>query len=325
MSVTLIWRTDLHLSDQTPRSRKDDWTSTVLGKIAQIGDLARTMGAHAVLDGGDFFDIKAPARNSHALVRRAMAAHQGYPCPVYANVGNHDCVYGDYSYLPQQPLGVLFEAGTFKRLYDEHELVINQGGVTVRVVGVPYHGVKYDLSRLAKITRGKEDYLVVAAHLLASPTTSTMFESEDVIQYKELDQYPAIDVAMFGHWHKDQGITKTPGGKTVVNIGSLTRGSLSQDDQDRVPSVAVLRFTKEGLDISKVPLQYAPASDVFDLETKETEELKSTMLEEFVGHLQQVLTPGNKVPLRDIVRDLPDIPSPVREKAMGYIEAAGGR
>ena len=90
MPVTLVWRTDVHLSDHTPRSRTDNWTDTVLRKLSDIGEIARKSGANAVIDGGDFFDIKAPGRNSHALIRRAMEVHRDYPCPVYANVGNHD-------------------------------------------------------------------------------------------------------------------------------------------------------------------------------------------------------------------------------------------
>ena len=189
MTVTLLWRTDVHLSDHTPRSRKDDWTATVISKLAQIGELARTHGAAAVLDGGDFFDLKSPTRNSHALIQQVLAVHRGYPCPVYANVGNHDCVYGDYSFLPQQPLGVLYESGAFRRCYDEHEAVFTSGGVTVRVVGVPYHGTKYDLDRFARIKKGSENYLVVMAHVLASPTGGMLFESEDVIKYADLDQF----------------------------------------------------------------------------------------------------------------------------------------
>ena len=131
MPITIVWRTDIHLSDHTPRSRTDNWTDTVLGKITQVGEIARDVGAIAVIDGGDFFDIKAPTRNSHALIQRAIQAHANYSCRVYANVGNHDCVYGDYSYLPQQPLGVLYAAKVFHRLYDEHEAVFTIPGPTL--------------------------------------------------------------------------------------------------------------------------------------------------------------------------------------------------
>ena len=332
MTITLVWRTDIHLSDHTPRSRTDNWTETVLKKIARVGEIAKDVGARAVIDGGDFFDIKAPGRNSHALVLRAIMAHADYP-PVYANVGNHDCVYGDYSYLPQQPLGVLFAAKVFNRLYDEHEAVFTIPGPTrtsppalkVRVVGVPYHGVKYDLTRLANIVRGDEDYLVVAGHLLASPTQATMFDAEDVLRYDTLDNYPGVNVWCFGHWHKDQGIMKTPGGATVLNIGSMTRGALSQDSLDRVPSVAVMRFDLDGFTVEKITVPHAPAGEVFDLFRKDKEDIQQTLIEEFVEHLSSAVASGPQKSLCDIVRDTPNVPDTVRERTIAAIEKAGGR
>jgi DNA repair exonuclease SbcCD nuclease subunit len=321
MAVTLVWRTDVHLSDHTPISRRDVWAETVFNKLVEVGEISRQVGALGVLDGGDFFDIKSPARNSHALVRKTVEVHRSYPCPVYANVGNHDCVYGDYGYLHQQPLGVLFEAGVFKRLYDDHEQVFCQGGVKVRVVGIPYHGTTYDLDRLARIQRKDEDYLVVVAHLLASPKVTTMFKSEDVLKYEYLDAYPG-DLYCFGHWHKDQGITKTRKGKTIVNIGSLTRGSLSQDDLDRIPSVAVLRFTPEGLTVEKVPLTCKPAHEIFDLVAKETTNLREEGMAEFADHLKAVLTSGKGESLRDKVRSSPNVPEEVRERTLLYVEKA---
>lgn len=322
MTISLVWRTDVHLSDHTPRSRKDNWTETVLDKLAQIGALARQVGAAAVLDGGDFFDLKSPTRNSHALVRQASEIHQTYPCPIYANVGNHDCVYGDYSYLPQQPLGVLYGSGVFRRCYDEHEALFSNGGVSVRVVGVPYHGTKYDLDRFARIKKGSENYLVVLAHVLASPTGGTLFESEDVIRYSDLDAFDG-DVFCFGHWHKDQGITQTAGGKMIVNIGSLTRGSLSQDDLGRTPSIVHLRFA-ETVTAEKIALRHAPAGEVFDIEARDVSVMRENMIEEFVGNIKTILTTKSNRSIRDAIRDLPGVPDEVKEQALLYVEKAGG-
>lgn len=326
MTVTLIWRTDVHLSDHTPRSRKDVWTDTVLSKLEQVGEIAKEKGALAVIDGGDFFDIKSPTRNSHSLVRRVMELHRSYPCPVYANVGNHDCVYGDYSYLPQQPLGVLFGSGVFQRCYDEHEVVFTdpQSSMTVRVVGVPYHGTTYDMSRFARIRKGSEDYLVVIAHVLASPSGGALFDSEDVIKYNDLDQFDG-DVFCFGHWHKDQGITRTPKGKTVINTGSMTRGSLAQDDLSRVPAVVSLQFDSvSGFSCQKVPLRHAPSSEVFDLEARDLKDLREDMIEDFVDNLKTILSNGSERSVRDAIRDLPGVPVQVREQALLYVEKAGG-
>ena len=323
MTVTLVWRTDVHLSDHTPVSRTDVWVDTVLNKLRSVGDLARSLGAQGVLDGGDFFDIKSPSRNSHELVRRTIEIHRGYPCPVFANVGNHDCVYGDYTYLHQQPLGVLYEAGTFQRLYDDFEHVFENQGVTVRVVGIPYHGVKYDMERFRRIQRGKEDYLIVLAHLLASRTATTMFESEDVVQYDSLDEYP-IDCVLFGHWHKDQGVTRTTGGKTVVNIGSLTRGSLAQDDIDRIPSVAVLKFTKSGMVVEKKAIPHEPAGTVFNLIARDTGDVREAAMEEFATHLQASILVDKAEPLRDRIRRIPGVPNGVLERTLNYVEKAEG-
>jgi len=347
MAISLLWRTDVHLSDHTPRSRKDDWTATVLGKLAQIGELAGKLKVDGVLDGGDFFDLKSPTRNSHALIQRVLSVHRSYPCPVYGNVGNHDCVYGDYSFLPQQPLGVLYESGVFRRCYDEHEALfvgkpekvsdqildivgsdskwvgVAEAPVTVRVVGVPYHGTKYDLDRFTRIKKGSEDYLVVIAHVLASPTGGTLFESEDVLKYADLDAFDG-DVFCFGHWHKDQGITQTPGGKTIVNVGSLTRGSLSQDDLDRVPSAVLLKFDRAEISAEKIPLVYTPSSEVFSIEARDITKMREGMIEEFVGNIKTILTAKSNHSIRDAIRDLPNVPDEVKEQALLYVEKAGG-
>lgn len=324
MSVTLLWRTDVHLSDQTPKSRTDVWADTVIEKLAYVGRLAGEIGADAVLDGGDFFDIKSPSRNSHSLVRRAIQTHADYPCEVYANVGNHDCVYGDYNYLHQQPLGVLYECKVFNRLYNEHEAIFVKDGVKVRVVGIPYQGTTYDMGWFSNIQRGDEDYLIVVAHLLASKTVTTMFESEDVVKYEYLDAFP-VDAYFFGHWHKDQGIHKTRGGKYIVNIGSLTRGSLSEDDLERVPSVAILRCDREGLTIEQVPVEHAPATTVFDVVAKQMADVREEMMTEFAELVRkELLVPVAKASLRDKIRALPSISDAIREKTLLYVEKAEG-
>ena len=317
--VKLVWRTDIHLSDKTPHSRTDDWTQTVFDKIQQVGKIAREVGADAVLDGGDFFDIKSPTRNSHSLVRHTADIHADYPCPVYANVGNHDCVYGDYTFLHQQPLGVLFSTGVFNRLYDEHEAIFESSGIKVRVVGVPYHGTTYDLDRF-NIQKGDEDYLVVAAHVLASPKGGSMFEGEDIIKYSDLKGLDP-DLWLFGHWHKNQGVVEIAPGKHVVNVGSLTRGTLHQDDLDRVPMTVVLSFTSEGIGIDCRELVVAPSEEVFDLDRRAQVEVRSEAMEAFVDSLRDTLTLSRNSSVRDIVIDM-DIPSEVREKTLYYLEQA---
>lgn len=248
--IKLLWRTDVHMADKTPRRRTGNWTDDVSEKLKWIGEKAKEIEADAVIDGGDFFDVKSPSKNSHYLVQRAFQAHENYECPIYGLVGNHDVKYGKYEYLPEQPLGVLFSSGVFKEFGGDKEIIFNKKGLKVRLVGIPYHGTEYDFKSLEEIERGDEDYLIVACHLLARKgSTGTMFEGEDIIGYDFLNDLPQVDCWCFGHWHKDQGITQLDNGSYVVNTGSLTRGSLHLDDLDRKPCAVEIQFNPEGLNI----------------------------------------------------------------------------
>lgn len=324
--MKLLWRTDVHLSERNPRSRTDNWREAIMNKLRQVGRIADEIGAEAVLDGGDFFDIKSPSRNSHDLIREVAELHAEYPCPVYANVGNHDCVYGDYTYLPQQPLGVLFSTGVFKRLFDEHEVTFNKDGVKVRVVGIPYHGTKYDMDRFKNIKKGDEDYLVCIAHVLASKKGGSMFENEDIVKYSDLKQYDP-DVWLFGHWHKDQGVTEIATGKWVVNVGSLSRGALVQDDMDRKPCAIELNFggscpTDTPIEIIRHDLDIPSAEEIFDVQGRERAEMRETVMEQFVSALSNTLDLDDDGNTLESVVAKTDVPDTVRERALRYLELA---
>lgn len=320
--IRFVTRTDVHISDHTPQSRIDDWATTVEDKLTQVGEIAREVEADAVLDNGDIFDVKSPGRNSHALVRRVASVHSKYPCPTFGNVGNHDCVYGNIEFLDQQPLGVLFASGVFQRCYDDYQLITKTGELEVRVVGVPYHGTEYDLERF-KIDKCDEDWLVCMAHVLASPAGGSMFENEDIIKYADLLTIsPDVDVWVMGHWHKDQGIVEIAPGKWVVNVGALTRGALSQDDVNREPAVAILNFTKEGIDIERRNLRVQPASEVFDLERRVQAESRSMTMDALVNSITETLAEGKEgESLRDKIMRA-DVPQEVREEAILRIESA---
>ena len=322
--ITLVWRTDVHMADEPPQSRTDDWTATILGKLDQVGQIATKVKANAVLDGGDFFHVKSPTRNSHELVRRVTNLHASYPCPVYGNVGNHDVKYGSMEYLSESPLAVLFESGTFRRLYDEHEAVFEQDGVKVRVVGIPYHGTTYDMNRFTSIVKGDEDYLVVMVHCLASAKGGTMFEAEDVIGYSQLVNLDP-DVWCFGHWHKDQGITEIARNKWVVNVGSLSRGSISQDDMNRTPTCVVMRASKQIMTFEPIKLKVAPPDIIFNLEARARTQVRKLTMDTVVDRLKVNLVMRDSGSILDTVRGVASIPSPIRERTIAYLEQAGAR
>jgi len=318
--VTLVWRTDAHLSDEAPQSRTDDWTETVLDKIVQVGKIAKEVKADGVLDGGDLTHLKSPVRNSHSLVRRITVAHKGYNCPIFENVGNHDVKYGDLGYLNESPLGVLYESGVLDRLYDEHEAVFKKPSVTVRVVGIPYHGAQYDMNRFTSLVKGDETWLVAVVHCLASPEGGSMFEGEDILKYSDLSNL-APDLWCFAHWHKNLGIRQV-GKKWFVNIGSISRGALTQDEMDRKPVCGILRFTEKEIACEQRLLKVRPAVEVFNVEGRTRAEARDMTMEAFVDNLQKTLAARTEGSLIDVVRNL-NIPPQVKERAIQYLEQAG--
>ena len=320
----VIWRTDVHLGDRTPRRRTGNWTEDVLAKLKWIGEKAAEIEASAVLDGGDFFDVKSPVKNSHALVRAAAEVHRdNYPCPIYCLVGNHDVKYGNPEYLPEQPLGVLFASGVFEPIGDNVEVILEGDGVKCRIVGVPYHGTSYDFERLSGIERGDEDYLLVVCHLLARDgETGTMFEGEDIVGYSFLNTVEGVDGWFFGHWHCDQGIKQLPNGATVVNVGSLTRGSLHLDNLDRSPCVVEVDMSQEGIRFIRHDLPVRAASEAFKVDEALREVEDKTRMEEIVDKMKEMTTSGwGDMTLKERVMSSP-VPDRVKELASSYLEAS---
>ena len=324
--LSLLWRTDVHWRAHTPESRKDDWVETVARKTIECGEIARRYQCLAVLDGGDLFDDKLPVRTPHRLVSRVARIHAAYPCDTYGNVGNHDVRLGKLDNLPENPLETLFASGAIKRLYDEHEAVFSADGVKVRVVGIPYHGPRYELDRFRNIERGDEDWLVCCAHVLASPQGGEMFKNEDIVKYGDLETLaPSVDVFCFGHWHKNQGITQLNERQWIVNVGSLTRGALTEDNVEREPGVVVMGFWPRDrggpptLEFVKIGIE--PGPEVFDLEKRVKAEARAMTVDAFVESVKQELQSSSDEPFVEIIEAL-DIPDEVRERALEYIEKA---
>lgn len=315
--ITFVYRTDEHVKHKPPASRTDDYFETCVDKLEQIGRIAEDVDADAVLDGGDFFDVKVARENPHWMVRRIMALHKDYPCPVYENPGNHDFPYASVEYVRNQPLGVLFESGVFRRLDD---IVFEDGEISVRVVGVPYER-DLEVGDLS-FEREDEDFQLVVAHCYASMEGGSIYDgSEYALPYPELAELEA-DGFMFGHWHVEQGVQYV-GDKWFANPGSMTRGSLVRDNLQRTPNVLVVRIWKEGdtvvSDVERVDLDVAPADEIFDLEAREQREREKKDMEDFLGKLSATADETEEEDLDGFLDDFGDFEETIRDRAREYL------
>jgi DNA repair exonuclease SbcCD nuclease subunit len=320
--ISFIFRTDVHLADKSPASWKGDYQAEIWSDLEQIGELASLHKATAVLDGGDYFHVKSPLKNSHSLNERTVTTHKKYPCPIFGVEGNHDISHNNLGSIPRQPLGVLFSSGTFRQLREE---VFRDGSLCVRVVGVPYNP-NLSLPDLQSIQKKEGDtHLIAVVHALATKcpnASSEDFFNETVFDYPSLVSKGGPDLWLFGHWHKDQGV-EVIGGKTFVNLGSVSRGALVRENLERTPKVALIEIEGPGVRVTPIELDVLPASEVFDLEKKASQEKERKDIDSFIATLSSDLL-GSVVDMDSVSRVIQGLSfaDEVRSEALRYLEMA---
>lgn len=326
--VSFIFRTDVHLTDRNPASWKADYPAEIWSCLEQVGELARKYKVDGVLDGGDYFHIKAATRNSHSIVAQSIDVHRAYPCPTYHVIGNHDIAYNNLDSAGKQPLGVLYSAGAFERLAPDDSgidgFLFEDGDVRVRVVGVPY-SPKRTLDDLRALKKAPGEVLIAIVHALAAenpPAHVEDFFGDPVFRYSDLVFEGGPDIWMFGHWHRDQGIVEIEGRK-FINPGALSRGALVRENLERVPQVALIEVTASGVSAGTIPLRVAPAAEVFDLERKKRRDTESRVIETFIEHLQEGIEVDASGEVEDVIGQL-DFAKDVRDLALDFLRRARG-
>jgi len=320
--LSFIFRTDTHVSDKSPSSWKADYPAEIWSNLEQIGKMAAEHEVTAVLDGGDYFHVKAASRNSHASIIKTADIHRVYPCPVFCVEGNHDLAYNNLDSIERQPLGVLYAAGVFQHCRDQ---VFRDGSLQVRVVGVPYNPHRTLEELLAIQKQPGDTFLIAVVHALAAekpPANVEDFFGESVFRYSDLVSQDGPDAFMFGHWHRDQGITSIDG-KQFVNQGAVSRGALIHENTQRTPQVALLDFDLTGLKTRTLPLVVAPAEDVFDMERKERVESESHSIDQFIMKLQEDASFDPTATIEANIQNL-GFANEVRDLALEYLEQARG-
>ena len=108
--------------------------------------------------------------------------------------------------------------------------------------------------------------------------------------------------------------------KHFVNIGSLTRGSLSQDEVQRRPACAVISCSKSGVSIEVRRLKVKPAEEVFDVHKRRRQVARQMEMDSFVNKIKEDLQPKTDGQTFDDMLQELDISNAVKEKVLEYLE-----
>jgi len=317
--IRFITSSDEHIADVAPGFRKDDYRASILKKLEWQGQLASKCNANAVLRGGDLFHVKVANRTSHATMQMVARIHNGYSCPTFSLAGNHDMTNNDpESVYRQQPLGVLLSTNTIRHLKNE---IFESGSLKVRVVGVDYTtdlGLEYIHDAVRKTS--DDVYTVAFIHALASLAPSEKIQSffnENILDYRDLVFPGCPDAYVFGHYHKDQGITDHLGVK-FINLGAVSRGALTFENLERKPKVSMITFDSSGISVEELVIPHEDASQIFDLELKKRIDTERKDLNDFISKLKSDTSVSY-----DLKKDeLNDYPEDLRILAHELIESA---
>jgi DNA repair protein SbcD/Mre11 len=327
----IITASDIHIGDINPRSRIDDFKETVLGKIEQIRKECVKCNADAFIIAGDLFNLKNPNKNTHGLVRELIEVFKKFKCPVYMIPGNHDLTGNNLESLKEQPLGVLFASGAVINLTDEKLSKKGHRGLgestipKISLVGIPY---MEDLDLTSVTLPPKENCIaqICVMHLYAGPQAGAVFK-ERLYGYDELSVLGS-DIFVIGHYHVDQGI-QVFNEKQFINLGSISRGSLSDENLEHQPKIGIIKINHDGektlIETGSLPLQIKPVTEVFDLVKREKEKKEIADIQKFVDEL---IIGTASVTTHESIESQIDkltVAKAVKEKALFFIHEAATR
>ena len=279
--MNLLFVGDVHAADKPPSGRVDDYRSTVMQKLSEVGLLAATQNSEAVFFTGDIFHSKQGNRVSDRLRQLLIVLFKLYPCPVYVVPGNHDMGMSGLSSLKNQPLGTLEEAGAIKILTKAQRM--GKGDTAFWIIPRPYdtdaegfHTGKtdpgyYSLTREEEILiehgQSNAPVIGVAHGSLLPPGDTRQSPYVDVSDIPGIENY---DLYVSGHIHENMGIYSLSANEQqptyFANLGSVARTARTQANYSRQVQVLMQGVTRHGilqvqaLDIPGV----LPALEVFE-------------------------------------------------------------
>lgn len=270
---------DPHIDIHAPSSRRnDDYMVACFKKLEAITQLLASHQATALVCTGDWFHKKnpqaVPHRLTRALVNWSTSVTQGLGVPILTTLGNHDTQFNDLSVeaVRKQPVSLLLEVPGVVRLRPDVAWV--QDGVAF--VGSDYRpdlvqedgSVAVDLTQfdIAPECAASHDMLVQVTHASVLPH-AVMWPH---VQASVVAERTLATICHTGHIHEDLGVHRFAKGDGFVywtNVGSMTRGSLTEETIAREPKVLLVEVEPgEAPRFTELTLPHVPAAEIYDVQ-----------------------------------------------------------
>jgi DNA repair exonuclease SbcCD nuclease subunit len=242
-----VFFTDLHLAAQPPLRRADDFAASMLKKLSETLDIAKEVGADALLFGGDWYNRHRIY--AYSVIGECMRLIDAAGIPIYGIIGQHDLIgYNAETYATS----VL----AFQEMFTDYYSTIQEPVEFEDAVVYPCH-VFDDLNEVMAQRVTKKKKAIVLVHKLLSEKDHAF----DIIRTKSLDPCP-YNLVLSGDLHIGYPIHKV-GDTVFANPGAMARLTIA--DVDRKPKVLVIECqVGKDIEVREVPLQSVlPCDEAF--------------------------------------------------------------
>lgn len=275
--MKLLFFTDSHIRGTNPRSRTDDFYSTLKNKFNELIEIIRQNEIDYVLHGGDWFDRPDI---SPSIVREFAMIIKRFNRPIYTISGNHDIYGHNPDTLSRTMLGLLEGTEIINVLKYGQPVILEKDGLKVQIYGNSYNyeidgDKQQDYYIVKKDPEVKYCINIVHGMLLPRPFI-------EGIKYTLIDEILTTDadITLAGHYHSGFGIKKL-GDKYFVNPGSFARISSLKSELTRKPEVVIIDLSDK-IEVWSVKLESAlPGEEVLNREHIETARNRAYKLNQF--------------------------------------------
>lgn len=281
---------DRHNRLTTPENRIDDYQQNTLAKDNEIRALAKTYGASAFLQPGDFLDA---ASASLEFLAKINGEWEKTGLPVIGVVGNHEEFGNNVRTIDKTAIGFLKNVGNVIQFATKENPIIfkTEDGATVAITGTHYH-LEMDTPECIEDYIVREKLADFHIHIVHGYLTD---KSKGIIRHTLIDSIleTQADLTFTGHDHIGFPITCVDG-KYFVNPGAVVRMSADVKEIGRMPKVLLVDITKkDGLKLEEIPLKSAlSGKSVLDRTKIEQMKKREVQIESIIQELEKAEVNG---------------------------------
>jgi len=136
----------------------------------------------------------------------------------------------------------------------------------------------------------------------------------------EVSKVTKADAVLYGHQHRRDGIYER-NGKWFVNLGSICRGTIGDEDLNKKPAVLLVK-AEESIELSEIPLtSVLPSSEVFRLDDHFEAKAHQKDIQDAIAQLKE--TTVQDFSIEGIMKDIEsrdDIDPDVSDRALSLLE-----